>query len=481
MSKSIYVTSTIPYVNARPHIGFALELVQADVIARYHRLLGHRTRLQTGTDEHAFKNVLAARERGVPTQVLVDENAARFQGLCAALDISHDRFLRTTEPAHKDGVRWLWQRLRPEDLYPKEYEGRYCVGCEDFYRSRDLVDGRCPDHDAVPTTVRERNYFFRLSAYQAQLERLLESGELAVEPAHRRREVLQFVRAGLRDISVTRSVERAGGWGIPVPGDPSQVIYVWIDALINYLSGLGLGNGNGWQDVWHDDADKIHVIGKNVWKFHAIYWPALLLSAGLPLPNKIVVHGFLTVDGKKISKSLRNTVDPQAYIDRFGADGVRYYLLRHVKPFEDSDFSADRLRVAYNADLANGLGNLCSRLTALCEAAGYHGASLAPDPQAPDGYHAALSRFAFDEAVEVLWREIRDLNRAIEQEAPWTLLEENDSEPLRELLSGWTQSLHALAHWLAPFLPESSGRIAALLAQQPIRRAAPLFPRIGRS
>jgi methionyl-tRNA synthetase len=230
--------------------------------------------------------------------------------------------------------------------------------------------------------------------------------------------------------------------------------------------------------VWHEDAAKIHVIGKNVWKFHSIYWPALLLSAGLPLPNKIVVHGFLTVDGKKISKSLGNAVDPESYIDTFGADGVRHYLLRHVKPFEDSDFSVDKLRASYDADLANGLGNLCSRLTALCDAAGYDGPGLPPDPPPPEGYHAALERFAFDEVVEVLWREIRALNRDIEEEAPWALLKGKDAGPLRELLSRWIRALYALAHWLSPFLPQSSGRIIQALSLRPISRSGPLFPRI---
>lgn len=473
-----YVTSTIPYVNARPHVGFALELVQTDAIARYHRLLGGDVRLQTGTDEHAFKNVLSARKRGLSTEALVSENSSTFRDLCDVLNVSHDRFLRTTEPAHRTAVHAFWQRLRPGDLYLKDYTGLYCIGCEDFCLDRNLINGVCPDHGAKPVEVAEENYFFRLSAYESELEVLLNSGRLTVMPDSRKNEVLQFVRSGLSDISVSRVAKRAGGWGIPVPGDPSQVVYVWVDALVNYLSGLGFGSDGGWDEFWNDDMRKIHVIGKNVWKFHAVYWPAFLLSAGLPLPNTIVVHGFLTVDGRKISKSLGNSVDPVKYVSDLGSDAVRYYLLRYVRPFEDGDFSTDRLTDVYNADLANGLGNLCSRLTALCEKAGYGAFDIFREPHAPEGFHSALRRFEFHTGLELLWRRVRAINQDIERQAPWSLIKSGAADRLHASLTKWLGELHDVAHWLRPFLPNASARIKAILTARVVRRGEALFPRM---
>jgi methionyl-tRNA synthetase len=474
--QTIYITTTIPFVNARPHVGFALELVQADAIARYYRLLGRRVRLQTGTDEHAFKNVLAARQSGTSTQLLVDENASHFRHLSAVLNISHDRFVRTTEPAHKAAVAAFWQRLRPRDVYCKEYSGLYCVGCEDFLREQDLVDGKCQDHESEPEGVEEENYFFRLSAYQDRLETLLDSGRLSVVPHTRKNEVLQFVRSGLRDISISRAAHRLGGWGIPVPGDPSQIIYVWIDALINYVSGLGFGDGDVWSCWWNKQTSKIHIIGKNVWKFHAVYWPALLLSAGLPLPDTIPVHGFLTHEGRKISKTFGNSIDPVKHVEEFGSDVVRYYLLRYVRPFEDGDFSEERLSTAYDS-LANGLGNLCSRLTALCERAEHVAPAVEINPTAPEGFHSALQRFEFDSAIGILWSRIRATNQDIERLAPWALIRAGVNDSLRARLNGWLRELYAVAHWIAPFLPDASAKIKTALSAGQVKMAEPLFPR----
>ncbi len=288
-------------------------------------MIGNQVILQTGTDENAFKNVLAARELGIPTQELLDGNARIFRKLTDVLDISVDSFIRTTESRHRRGVYALWKRLQPQDIYKKPYRGLYCTGCEDFYLERDLVDGKCPDHGTKPVLVEEENIFFRLPAYQERLERLVESDVFRVIPVKRKNEVLSFIRQGLQDISVSRDARRAEGWGIPVPDNRSQIIYVWIDALINYITGQGFGSGDEWRNIWTGDVRKIHVIGKNVWKFHAVYWPALLLSAGLPLPNEIVVHGFLTVEGKKMSKSLGNVADPFDCIKQFGGDAFRSF------------------------------------------------------------------------------------------------------------------------------------------------------------
>jgi len=473
-----YITTTIPYVNARPHIGFALELVQADALARYLRLCGETVRLQTGTDENAWKNVESARAEGCSPQDFVDRNTAAFRELATALQISADVFVRTSEPRHHRAVHALWGCLRPDDLYRQQYTGRYCVGCEDFLLERELVDGCCPDHRTPPVEVQEENYFFRLSAYQQQLDALITSDRLTIVPEFRRNEVLSFIRQGLHDISVSRSSARSGGWGIGVPGDPSQTIYVWIDALINYLTGLGFGDGEDWRQYWSDDCRKIHCLGKNVWKFHAIYWPALLLSAGLPLPDQLLVHGFLTVDGQKIGKSLGNAVDPFGLIEIYGVDAVRYYLLRHVSPWDDGDYSDERLRLAYNADLANNLGNLISRMTTLAQRSGLRWCVPAGEPAAPAGYHEALRDYAFDRALGVLFEKLAAVNQEIGQVEPWKALKADDFTTLHAQLVPWLNELSCVVYWLAPFLPETSRKATAILCTDPLAVAPPLFPRL---
>ena len=477
MKHKIYVTTSIPYVNAAPHVGFTLELVQSDAIARFYRLCGREVRFQTGTDENAIKNVLAAAEQNLTTQELVDRNAQRYRELLTAINISADDFLRTTEDRHRRGVQALWQNLKKGDIYRKTYRGLYCIGCEDFYRENNLIDGCCAEHGTKPIEVAEDNYFFRLSAYQRQIEELLISGRLQVVPETRRNEVLSFVRRGLADISVSRPTNRTSGWGINVPGDDSHVVYVWIDALINYISGAGFGNGDDWRDWWNDDTQKIHVIGKNVWKFHAVYWPALLLSAGLSLPDKVVVHGFVTAEGRKIGKSLGNAVDPFACIEAFGPDAVRYYLLRAIPPFGDGDFSLERLRQLYNTDLANGLGNLVSRLLTLCQRADFGCFEVPGIPDAPADYLNAFNHYEFDKATSVLWQIVTELNRDIEAVRPWELLKKDDFGKLRERLSCWLIELHRLAYWLKPLLPGTSKRILQNLSQSPLKSAEPLFPR----
>ncbi len=476
MNDSLYVTTTIPYVNAPPHVGFALELVQADAIARYHRLLGKRVRFQTGTDENAFKNVLSARARGIPVEQLVDENSARFRTLCTQLDISIDRFLRTTEDGHERAVHAFLARLQPNDLYDAAYRGLYCAGCEDFYLERDLSAARCPEHGTEVIEIEEHNRFFRLSAYQDEIRQLIASRRLHVVPEAREAEVLQFVERGLNDISISRSAARSGGWGIPFPGDTDQIVYVWIDALINYLTGLGFPN-SGFAGFWSEGTSKLHVIGKNVWKFHAVYWPALLLSAGLPVPDQVVAHGFLTIDGQKISKSTSNNPDPGAYVDELGADAVRYFLLRHVRPFYDSDFSVARLREAYNADLANALGNLCSRLTALCESVALPGLSLSCVPPAPPDYHDHFLSFRFDQALSALWLEVTRIDQEIAAAQPWVDVKAGRYDGVGARLRTWAERLAAAAYWLGPFLPTTAVSIRGILSEPFVRKAPSLFPR----
>ncbi len=474
-----YVSTSIPYVNARPHVGFALELVQADAVARWYRLVGDDTFFLSGTDENAFKNVQTAAREGLTPRQLCDRNAAVFRDLIEALNISTDGFIRSSGEAHFQGASRFWTACRKEDIFLKRYRGLYCVGCEDFYLERDLTDGRCPDHGTEPEIVEEENYFFRLSAYQKPLENLIESGKLRILPETRRNEALGFVRQGLQDFSISRIRERSGGWGVPVPGDPSQVLYVWFDALTNYLTGLGYGSeGENFEHYWRSNPNKVHVIGKNVLKFHAVYWPALLLSAGLPLPETLLVHGFLTVEGRKISKSLGNAVDPFPLIERYGADALRYYLLRAIPAGADGDVSEARLREIYTADLANGLGNLVRRLETLCERADYGIQDPSP-PVLPEGILDAANSFRFHRTLQILWNRIRDLNREIESTRPWDLLKQGKESDLNGHLSAWVADIRAVAHGLTPFLPETAEKIQTRFSRDRITRSDPLFPRLS--
>src|SRR5215510_7376618 len=329
---SFYVTTAIPYVNAAPHLGFALELVQADALARYHRLCGDDTWFLTGTDENSLTNVLAAEREKVPIRSLVDRNAEVFRALTHTLHISQDDFIRTAmDQRHRDGAQRFWAACAEAgDIYKRPYRGFYCVRCERFYTTDELVGGRCPEHDIEPEIVEEENYFFRLSRYADQLTELFTSRALRVLPVSRHREVQAFIARGVTDFSISRTQARARGWGIPVPGDPDQVIYVWWDALGNYVTGLRYGS-DGDEDLhrWWTGADRrIHLLGKGVLRFHAVYWPALLLSAGLPLPTDLLVHDYLTVRGAKISKSDGTAIDPLALVETYGVDAVRWWLLR---------------------------------------------------------------------------------------------------------------------------------------------------------
>jgi methionyl-tRNA synthetase len=478
MNRKTYLTTTIPYVNAKPHVGFALELAQADAIARYRRLLGEEVQFQTGTDDNAFSNVLSARAAGVPVEEFVAGNSRHFSELCADLSISADRFVRTAEPSHHKAVQVFLSHLDPADLYRATYRGFYCPRCEDFYLERELDGLLCPEHQKEVDEVEESNFFFRLSRYEEEIHDIIASRRLRILPETREAEVLNFIERGLRDFSVSRDAARSGGWGVPFPGDADQVVYVWIDALINYISGLGYPSSDLTSGTWNPDVEKIHVIGKNVWKFHAVYWPALLLSAGLDLPDAVLVHGFLTNDGKKISKSDGTAINPSEYIRRFGAEAVRFYLLRYVRPFEDTDFSASHLKRVYLADLANNLGNLLTRLTALSETAGVQGITNSALPPAPEGFHQALSRFRFDLALGSLFTEVSQINRDLANRRPWETLKAGRVNEANEDLKGWVLRFDAVAYWLSPFLPRTSSAIRDTLRADRIQKSTSLFPRL---
>ncbi|MFZ5365772.1 MAG: methionine--tRNA ligase [Patescibacteria group bacterium] len=487
MNKKFYVTTAIPYVNAAPHIGFALEIVQADVLARYHNLLADDTYFLTGTDENALKNVQAAERLRIPVKKLVDQNSDKFYQLRKALSLSFYDFIRTTEKRHIEGVQKLWQRCQ-KDIYKKKYKGLYCVGCEVFYDEDELVEGKCPDHQTKPEEVEEENYFFRLSCYQDWLEDLIATDKLKIIPEIRKNEVLAFIKRGLQDFSVSRSVKRAHGWGIPVPGDPSQIIYVWFDALANYITALGYGNDEKlFKKYWPAD---VHVIGKGISRFHAIYWPAMLKSAGISIPKQEFIHGYVTVEGQKISKSLGNVIDPFDLVKKYGTDPIRYYLLREIPSWGDGDFSIQRFKEVYNADLANGLGNLVARVLALVEK---HCEGKIPKmDQDPDSHPLRvdkkihnwkkvwkdidefLPQYRFDEALESIWKFIGEADKYIDQNKPWELAKK-DKKQFNWVLYGLLDSIHQIAWQIYPFLPETAKEIGKRLGIEKILAKKPLY------
>jgi methionyl-tRNA synthetase len=498
---STYITTTIPYVNARPHLGHALELVQGDALARYRRQLGDQVRFQTGTDDNSLKNVLAAQAAGVGTREFVDANAAAFTGLASLLSLSVDDVIRTSsDPRHRVGVERLWRACAARgDLYRRHYEGLYCVGCEQFYADAELAGGRCPDHGTLPELVSEENWFFRLSRYAAQLRDLIAGGTIRVEPAGRRNEVLALIDGGLADFSVSRSTGRARGWGIPVPGDPGQVIYVWWDALGNYLTALDYGgDGANLRRWWDGAAQRIHLLGKGVLRFHAVYWPAMLLSAGEAVPTDIVVHSYLTTNGRKISKSSGAIVDPYDLVGRYGTDAVRWWLLREVPRGADADFTADRLVSRANDELANGIGNLVNRVVSMIHRyrGGHFPVASANAPRAsapgaaaldaaiasaPGLIAGALADFDYRRATEAVWQIADEANRYVNHRRPWDLAKAGEHAELDAVLAALLRACQAVGRHLAPFLPDAAARITRQCAPGEgglLPAPAPLLPRI---
>lgn len=442
MTRNWYLTTSIPYVNGEPHLGHALEFVHADVIARHLRAKGRLVRLQSGTDDHAIKNVSAASAADIPIQEFVSVNARRFEQVGAALEVQFDEFPKTSaDVRHPPAVRSVWNACKTAgDLYRKEYAGLYCSGCDNFYSPDDLLDGLCPEHLVPPLTVSESNWFFRLSKYRNQILELIESRALLIEPKERRNEVLGFLRGEVLDISVSRPAKRTGGWGIPVPDDPDQVIYVWFDALINYISGLGFGsNQDEYGRWWASDTERVHIVGKGIVRFHAVYWIAFLLSAGLPLPTRIYVHDYLTVNGAKISKSGAQTASPLDLVNQYGSGALRWWLLSDPARVGTTDFTVDRLVGAYNRDLANGIGNLVSRLLALNNRERTWEVSIG-EPESnlgqellvkaamlPAEIDKRIENYDFRSATQAIC-EISDLgNKFIESEAPWQIVKDAES------------------------------------------------------
>lgn len=489
-----YITTAIPYVNSRPHLGHALEFVQTDVIARYHRQKGEEVFLLSGSDENALKNVQAAQIAGIPVQNFIDENAKSFVDLAGKLGIQVDVFQKGSSKDHHASSQKFWELCRKAgDIYKKAYEGLYCVGCEAFYTTDELNENQeCAEHPGKKLEkISEENYFFKLSKYQDKLISLLEKDELRVIPATRKNEVLSFLKQPLQDISISRSNERAKNWGVQVPGDDSQRIYVWFDALNIYQSGIGFGlDDEKYKKWWPAD---VHVIGKGIVRFHGIYWIAFLLSAGLALPKKIFVHGYITVGGQKMSKTIGNVVDPFPLVETYGADAVRYFLLREIPATEDGDFTKEKFQERYNSDLASGLGNLVARILSLADRSANdkipildsrRGGQIPNKIQNPKlkelcqeirtKTDVALENFQFSEALIAIWELVHWCDTYIEEKRPWSFDPVQDKEQQKQVIGDLLFVIGKLAGFLAPFLPETSEKILQRLRGE---KQEILFPR----
>jgi methionyl-tRNA synthetase len=467
-----YLTTTLPYVNDKPHIGFALEIVQADAVARLHRLLGDEVFFNFGTDEHGQKIYNKACEAGKEPQAYADEYAATFEELKNSLNLSYDAFIRTTNPHHVAAAQEFWRRCAAAgDIYKKDYKVKYCVGCELEKTDSELVDGRCPLHPNLEIQfIDEENYFFRLSKYQDRLLELYDAHHDFVVPNFRLNEIRSLIaEKGLQDFSISRLKTKLP-WGIAVPDDENQVMYVWFDALINYISTLG----------WPEDEKKfsefwpgIQFAGKDNVRQQAAMWQAMLMSAGLPNSKQIFIHGFISVNGQKMSKSLGNVIYPVEFAKQYGTDALRYFLLRHIHPFEDSDFSEERFKEAYNANLANGLGNLVARVMKLAEDNSVQTMLM----QFSFGPHMAqaMSKFEFNDAMGLVWQEIQNVDRRITETEPYKVIKA-DIVKGKMLIQGLVQDVFRIGNMLAPFMPETSKKILGAVATN--KKPENLFPRL---
>lgn len=474
MKKKFFVTAAIPYVNAAPHIGHALEFVQVDALKRFHQLLGEDSISLSGGDENALKNVQAAEKANENVKPFVDRNNTLFQELVKNLNCDFDIWQKgSDQERHFKSSQKLWELcLENGDIYQKEYKGLYCIGCEAFYTIDELDNnGECFEHPGKKLEeISENNYFFKLSKYQQQLISLVKSDKLKIFPEERKNEVLSFLNEPLQDISISRSNERAKNWGVPVPNDPSQKLYVWFDALNIYQTGVGFGwDEEKYNKYWPAD---VHVIGKGITRFHAVYWPAFLLSARLKLPKSIFVHGYFTVNGQKMSKTLGNVIDPNILISKYGADALRYYLLAKFSPFTDGDFSEDKLKEVYNGELANGLGNLVSRVAKMCERSGFEFESQETNIyKEVEGF---VNEFRFDYALKFIWEKVSLVDQEISSEQTWTL----KGSKLKNSLQKHLTAIAEIALNLKPFLPETTSQIAKIFGGPVIKSNQPMFPRI---
>lgn len=476
MSKKFFVSTPIFYVNDKPHIGHAYTTIIGDVLKRHYTAKGVDVFYLTGTDENAQKNVEAAEKAGESdVQAYVDRMSQKWRTTWESLDIQFDDFIRTTEDRHKKGVEQFWRAVKESgDIYKGTYEGLYCTGCEEYKAKTDLADGKCPLHNREPEVIKEENYFFRTSRYKDTLLDHIEKHPNFIQPVERRNEVIKYVQDHFDDLSISRQSQK---WGIPVPDDPTQVIYVWFDALLNYMTAVGYGSDQSlFSKHWPPD---LHIVGKDIIKFHCALWPAMLLSAGVELPEQVFAHGFFTIDGQKMSKSLGNVVDPVELSKKYGFDAVRYFLLREIPSGGDGDFSTARLEERYNTELGNDLGNLVSRVAKLVEDAGGQ-VTATPLPEYDEAVakiHANTEGLAFDQALVNIWKIVAEANQYVDAQKPWELAKTNP-EKLPEVLGRLVAVIQLLGELLTPYLPETAKKIQEQFGGERITKGEILFPRI---
>lgn len=471
-----YVTTSIPYVNGDPHIGFAMELIQADVLARAARAQGKPTIFSTGSDEHGQKIAEKAAELGLTPQQLTDQISVKFRDLQKFLNISNDRFIRTTDKGHEQRAQLIWKALE-KDIYKGKYAGWYDVRQEEYVPESKADPARMkPDHPQAYRRIEEENYFFKLSAYTDQILAKIESGAFTILPETKRNEIISVLKEGLEDISISRPKDKLE-WGIPVPGDKTQVMYVWFEALMNYLTVLGYPEHKDYKEYWPANTQ---VIGKDIIRFHAAIWPAMLMSLNVPLPEKLFVHGFINVDGQKMSKSIGNVISPADIVSKYGVDAFRYFFLRHIPSYNDGDFTWDVFEKAYNNELANELGNAVQRTAAMIQR--YQDGIIGDVPIAQHDnarVEEAIELCRFDRALDEIWDQVRGLNQYIEEEKPWEIAKNKDDEDhLREVLAYQAGCLLEIADLLVPFLPETAEKIKGVFAEGVIRPIeGTLFPK----
>lgn len=482
MGKNLYITTAIPYVNGVPHIGHALDYTLADIWSRYQKQNGKTVRFQAGTDEHGNKIAVKAAESNMDPQSYVDSMYGNFQQLIGALNVEYTDFIRTTDGHHKGAVQYIWQQLEPY-IYKGSYEGWYCQGCESFVTDKEAADnnGICPDHQRPYERLSEENYYFKASAFSDKIREAIETNKLRIVPEFRKREFLDLMKDGLKDVSISRPRKNLS-WGVSVPGDDSQVMYVWLDALSNYITVLGYPDHEEWKEFWPAD---VQVVGKDILRFHAGIWPAMLLGLNLPLPKTLLVHGFVNVGGAKMSKSLGNGVSPMDVIQNYGTDAFRYYFSRHIPTQEDGDFTWEKFETAYNSELGNDLGNLVQRVAAMITRyqAGVTGdASQAEHDMGP--YRNAMKDFEFNRALDEVWMTVRSLNQYLENVKPWEIAKNREkdteaSEHLAEVLSYSASTLIQVADLLTPFMPGTAEAIHKIFDSGVIpAELPPLFPKI---
>ncbi len=478
MSK-YYVATSIPYVNGAPHVGHALEAIVGDVVARYHRQNGDEVFYSYGTDEHGGKVAEKAEEQGISPKRYADQMSQSFIDLASTLDIEYTKFIRTTDKQHQQVAAVLWELMK-KDIYSGQYVGMYDQKEETFIPKEEVETIKVNDPSRFETLqqLEETNYFFKLSKYTDKIKKLIESGELNIVPETRKHEILSVLNDGLDDISISRPKEKLA-WGIPVPEDSSQVMYVWFEALMNYISTLDFPSGEDFKKFWPCDT---HVIGKDILRFHAAMWPAMLLSLGLPLPKTIYVHGMVTMNGKTMSKSVGNVVAPMEIVSAYGSEAVRYYFLRHIPSINDGDFTWEKFERAYNGELGNDLGNLVQRVAGMINRYQDGVIGQVPEPNHDvEPYHGEMAEFRFDKALDYLWGLIRGLNQYIEEQKPWELAkDENEAQHLQTVLAYCVSSLLQYAYMMAPFLPKTSAKITEVFSSGVVKNyEGTLFPRIN--